>query len=470
MTMPTWSVAEIVQRTHGTLLWGDASQPVCGVSTDSRTVPGGALFVALRGEQFDGNYFATAALKRGAAAVLLAEAQCVASEQRGASSAGILVADTQVALQACALAQRQQFPGPVVAITGSNGKTTVKEMTAAVLQQRYSVCKAVGNLNNHIGVPLALLQLETTHDVAVLELGMNHLGEIRQLCTMALPDIGVITNIGLAHVGYLGSIERIQQAKGELLEALDPASVAIVNADDPRARALGQHAPGRLLTFGQTPDADIRGWVRADLGLEGSLCTLEIDGVTYDVALSVLGAHQLMNALAAAAVGVALHVPPTAIVTGLQSYRGMYGRMLVKHGVGGVTLVDDTYNASPQSVAAALHALAHTRGPGRRLAVLGDMLELGEHGPALHEAMGTLVAQSGVHELITVGQLAQHLAEGAQTAGMAAACIHRTLACDEAVAVLTTLRRTGDVILVKGSRGMALERLVHALTEPAGEA
>src|SRR5262249_20655400 len=307
--MPTWSVAEIVQRAQGVLVWGEAQQQVRGVSTDSRTVPAGALFVALRGESFDGHQFAATALQCGAAAVLLSDARCVVDCHASTASAGICVADTHEALQALALAQRRQFSGTVVAITGSNGKTTVKEMTAAVLQQRYATCKALGNLNNHIGVPLALLQLEATHQVAVLELGMNHLGEIRRLCELALPHIGVITNIGLAHVGHVGSIERIQQAKGELIEALDAASVAIVNADDPRALVLGRQAPGRLLTFGQGSEADIRGWVRADRGLEGVLCTIVLNDTAYEVALPVLGAHQVLNALAAAAVGVAMHVP-----------------------------------------------------------------------------------------------------------------------------------------------------------------
>jgi UDP-N-acetylmuramoyl-tripeptide--D-alanyl-D-alanine ligase len=468
--MPTWNVAEVVQRTQGILVWGDPQRQVQGVSTDSRTVPAGALFVALRGEHFDGHQFATMALQRGAAAVLLSDVRCVADCQAStATSAGIRVADTQKALQALALAQRRQFPGTVVAITGSNGKTTVKEMTAAVLQQRYATCKALGNLNNHIGVPLALLQLEAAHQVAVLELGMNHLGEIRRLCELALPHIGVITNIGLAHVGYVGSIERIQQAKGELIEALDATSVAIVNADDPRTLALGRRAPGRLLTFGQGPEADIRGWVRADRGLEGVLCTIVLDDTAYEVALPVLGAHQVLNALAAAAVGVAMHVPVAAIIAGLQSYHGMYGRMMVRRGVGGVTLIDDTYNASPQSMRAALQCLGHTRAAGRRLAVLGDMLELGARGPALHTEVGVLVAQSGVQELITVGPLAQHIAQGAQGAGMSTACIHMTTQPEDAVALLRSLRRAGDVMLLKGSRGMAMERLVRDLTEPEGD-
>src|SRR5215471_8172830 len=459
--MPTWSVAEIVQRTQGVLVWGERQRQVQGVSTDSRTVPAGALFVALRGESFDGHQFAATALQRGAAAVLFSDTRCVVDCHASTASAGIRVADTQEALQALALAQRRQFPGTVVAITGSNGKTTVKEMTAAVLQQRYATYKARGNLNNHIGVPLALLQIEATHQVAVLELGMNHLGEIRRLCELALPHIGVITNIGLAHVGHVGSIERIQ--------ALNAASVAIVNADDPRALALGRQASGRLLTFGQGSEADIRGWVRADRGLEGVLCTIVLNDTAYEVALPVLGAHQVLNALAAAAVGVAMHVPAADIVAGLQSYHGMYGRMMVRRGAGGVTLIDDTYNASPQSMQAALQCLGHTRAGGRRLAVLGDMLELGDRGPALHEEVGVLVAQSGVQELITFGPLAQHIAEGAQDAGMSTSCIHTTTQPEDAVALLRSLRRAGDVMLLKGSRGMAMERLVQALTEPEGD-
>jgi UDP-N-acetylmuramoyl-tripeptide--D-alanyl-D-alanine ligase len=439
------------------------------VSTDSRTVRAGELFVALPGEHFDGHQFIATALQRGAAAIMLSDMRCVAPNQViAATSAGMLVADSQGALQECALAQRRQFSGTVIAITGSNGKTTVKEMTAAVLQQCYATYKAPGNLNNHIGVPLALLQLEATHQVAVLELGMNHLGEIRRLCEIALPHIGIIANIGLAHVGYVGSIERIQQAKGELIAALDTSSIAIVNADDSRALALGRQAPGRLLTFGQGREADIRGWVREDRGLEGILCTLVLHDTACEVALPVLGSHQLMNALAAAAVGVVMHVPAADIVTGLQSYHGMYGRMGVKRGQDDVTLIDDTYNASPQSMQAALQCLAHTRVAGRRLAVLGDMLELGDSAPMLHEEVGVLVAQSGVQQLITFGPLAQHIAHGAQRSGMTTACIHMTTQPEDAVALLQSLRRPGDVILLKGSRGMAMERLVHALAEHEG--
>lgn len=469
--MPAWTLAAIAQHTHGSLLQGESAARVQGISTDSRTVQDGQLFLALRGDHFDGHQFLAMALARGATALLISEAGALSqalSTRDGAAPAIIQVPDTQQALQDLALAHRQQFAGTIVAITGSSGKTTVKEMTAAVLQTRLRTLKSPGNLNNHLGVPLALLGLEDTHQVAVLEMGMNHLGEIQRLCDIALPHIGVITNIGLAHVGHLGSIERVQQAKGELIDSLDVASVAIVNADDPRALALGMRAPGRVMTFGQSPEADIRGWIHEDRGLQGTQCVLQLHEHPWHVTLAVPGAHQLMNALAAAAVGVALELDPEEIVAGLHTYRGMYGRMHVRHGQHGVTLIDDTYNANPQSMQAALHCLAHTPVAGQRVAVLGDMLELGVTAPALHEDIGTLVAQSAIDQLITVGPLAHHIAHGAQRAGMMTRHIHAIPTQEEALAVLQALVRPGDVILLKGSRGMALERLVQALAAEEG--
>jgi UDP-N-acetylmuramoyl-tripeptide--D-alanyl-D-alanine ligase len=380
----------------------------------------------------------------------------------------IQVVDTLVALQDLARAWRRRFQGTVVAITGSNGKTTVKEMTAAVLQRRYHTFKAYGNLNNHIGLPLTLLRMDLTHEVAVFELGMNHLGEIRHLGAMVQPHIGVITNIGLAHVGLLGSVERIQQAKGELLETLDPAGIAIVNADDPRALALGARAPGRVITFGQAGEADVRGRLQEDCGLHGLRCELRLAESTWEVRLRTPGAHNLQNALAAAAVGTALHVPAVDMVAGLQAYGGMYGRLATRRGRGEVTLVDDTYNANPHSVRAALDFLARLPTAGRRVAVLGDMLELGDSAPALHREVGAQVARSQVHHLIVLGALAQDIAQGARQAGMAPTQIHVAADQQEVLALLEHVQRPGDMILLKGSRGMAMERLVHALAVDEG--
>jgi UDP-N-acetylmuramoyl-tripeptide--D-alanyl-D-alanine ligase len=467
--MYPWPLADIVQHTHGTLLQGDAQLRVSGVSTDSRLVKVGDLFVALRGERVDGHQFVAAAVQRGAVAVLISAVQPTASAVDDLSVAIILVRDTLQALQDLARAQRRQFHGTVVAITGSNGKTTAKELTAAVLQTRFATFKSPGNLNNHIGLPLALLHLASTHEIAVCEMGMNHLGEIRLLCDIAQPHLGVVTNIALAHVGYVGSLERIQQAKGELIAALDPTGVAIVNADDPRTLALGKQAPCRVITFGTAETAMVRGRVRADHGLHGVQCLVDIDGAARDVHLHLPGTHNLMNALAAAAVGVALQVPAAAIVAGLQTYRGMYGRLAIRRGQEDVTLIDDTYNANPDSMRVALELLARVPVSGHRLAVLGDMLELGDAAPALHHEVGVLVHRSGVHHLIVLGQLARYIAQGAQEAGLTAERIHYAASQEEALTLLKRLQGPHDVVLVKGSRGMAMEHLVQALAGDAGE-
>ena len=466
--MPAWSIADVVESTHGTLLRGEAQQTVHGVTTDSRGMQGGELFVALRGEHFDGHHFAAAALQQGAAAVLVADTTAVPTSS-AMPGAVILVEDTLAALQDLARAHRRHFHGTVVAITGSNGKTTVKELAASVLRQRYNIYKASGNLNNHIGVPLTLLGMELSPEVAVLEMGMNHLGEIRDLCAIAQPHIGVITNVALAHVGYVGSLDAIQQAKGELIESLDASGIAIVNADDPRTLALGRRAQGRVLTFGRASDATVRGHIATDRGLQGLECVVELDGAPWEVRLMLPGAHQLLNALAAATVGVALQVPAAAIVEGLQAYHGMYGRMAIRQGQDGTVLIDDTYNANPDSMQAALRFLAQVPAAGRRLAVLGDMLELGEEAPALHRDIGALVSQSGVAHVIALGPLAQHIATGARDAGMAAGAVHCVADRDEALAVVRRLQRPQDIILLKGSRGMAMEHLVTALAAAAGD-
>jgi UDP-N-acetylmuramoyl-tripeptide--D-alanyl-D-alanine ligase len=470
--MQGWCIADLVRHTQGTLLQGEAQQQVQGFSTDSRTVQDGDVFIALRGERFDGHQFLPTAVAQGAVAVIVAEPIALPSALRspsGATPAVIRVVDTERALQELALAHRQHFTGTVVAITGSNGKTTVKEMTARVLAVAFATYKAPGNLNNHIGVPLALLGLPLSVRAAVFELGMNHLGEIRRLRALTLPHIGVITNIGLAHVGYLGSITQIQQAKGELLEGLDASGVAIVNADDPRTLALGQKAPGRVLTFGQDAAADVRGWLLEDQGLQGIRCALSLQGRVWELNLQVPGKHQLLNALAALAVGVAMQVPTERMVTALQRYRGIYGRLTVRHGRHETVVLDDTYNANPHSMQVALQCLAQTSGAGQRVAVLGDMLELGDAGPALHQEVGTWVAQTAVDRLITLGPLATCIADGAQQAGLAAARIHRVTSQQEALAVLASVLRPHDIVLLKGSRGMALEHLVQALITDEGE-
>ena len=471
--MPTWRVADLVDWASGTLLRGDDRQDVCGVSTDSRTVRAGNVFIALRGKRFDGHGFLEDAVRRGAACVMVSHNACL-GEALGASNGAhpsvIGVANTEKALQDLATAHRRTFQGSVVAVTGSNGKTTVKEMAASVLQSWFSTHKTSGNLNNHIGVPLAVLGLDLLKRVLVLELGMNHLGEISRLCEIAQPDVGVITNIGLAHLGGLGSIEAIQQAKGELTASLHSKGVAIVNADDPRALALGRQSAARLMTFGRSQDADVRGWVRENLGLGGTRCCVVLGGEKHDVWLRVPGTHQIMNALAAAAVGVASEIPEKRILWGLQRYRGVHGRLAMRRGRDDVWLIDDTYNANPQSVRVALRFLADLPGAGRRIAVLGDMLELGENGPALHREIGSAVCNADIHTLVALGPTAQYIAHGAHRAGMNCHRIHHTHSQQEVLDLLNEIVQPRDVILLKGSRGMAMERLVEALAEDPGTA
>ena len=469
--MPTWRVADLAHWAHGTLLRGDERQNVCGISTDSRTVQAGNVFVALRGERFNGHRFVPDAIQRGAAGVMVSDianlSEAVLNGNETAPAV-IWVADTEKALQDLAIAHRQQFQGSVVAVTGSNGKTTVKEMIAGVLQTWFSTHKSSGNLNNHIGVPLAMLGLDVLKRAMVLELGMNHMGEISRLCEIAQPDVGVITNIGLAHLGCLGSVEAIQQAKGELTASLDASGVAIVNADDPRALALGKQSAGRLITFGQTNRADVRGWVQENLGLAGTQCCVLLNGVTHELRLHVPGSHQVMNALAAAAVGIAFGVPENRIVWGLEHYRGVHGRLAMRRGQEDVWLIDDTYNANPQSMQAALNFLAGLPGTGRHIAVLGDMLELGEDGPTFHQEIGSLVSQTNVHTLIALGPAAEHIARGAHRAGMEHDRIYHTTKQQEVLSLLTQLMQPQDVVLLKGSRGMAMEHLVKALVAKPG--
>ena len=471
--MTTWRVAELVDWAGGTLLRGDEQQDVWGVSTDSRTVQAGNVFVALRGERFDGHGFVDDAVRRGAACVVVSDTARLTPTHPATNEAdtGVIgVADTEKALQDLATAHRRTYQGSVVAVTGSNGKTTVKEMIAGVLQCWLSIHKTSGNLNNHIGVPLAVLSLERLKRVLVLELGMNHLGEIGRLCEIAQPDVGVITNIGQAHLGGLGSVDAIQQAKGELTASLPPTGVAIVNGDDPRALALGRQSAARLLTFGQSQHADVRGWVRENLGLGGTRCRVVLGGHTHDVRLRVPGTHQIMNALAAAAVGMTFDVPEERIVWALQRHRGVQGRLAVRRGRDDVWLIDDTYNANPQSMQAALGFLASVPGAGRRIAVLGDMFELGETGPALHQEIGSTVSNAGIHTLIALGTNARCIAHGARQAGMACHRIHHAQSQQEVLDVLGEIAQPCDVILFKGSRGMAMEHLVEALADDPGAA
>jgi UDP-N-acetylmuramoyl-tripeptide--D-alanyl-D-alanine ligase len=355
------------------------------------------------------------------------------------------------------------LPVSVVAITGSNGKTTTKELTAAVVARRYPTLASRGNFNNEIGVPLSLFALDATHRWAVLELGMNHAGEIDRLARMCRPDIGVITNIGPVHLEGLGSMEAIMAAKGELLAHLPRGGVAILNADDPRVLQMERPAAVTPLLFGLSPSAQIRGQA---VRLEGMATAFQLvlPGGSLPVRIHAPGRFMVFNALAAAAVGHALGLAGEEIKAGLESFQPIGGRMLLLETRRGIHIIDDSYNANPVSMKAAAETLAALRRDRPGHLVCGDMLELGESATALHRSLGGHIAGFGFAGLYATGRFAAALADGAAAAGMAPAHIF-TGSRTELLKALTQRLRAGDWVLVKGSRGMAMETLVKNLKQ-----
>jgi len=419
-----------------------------GVTTDSRQVARGDLFVALRGERFDGHAFVDQALIAGAAAAMVDDAKRVSV----GDAALILVDDTLKALGQLAAAWRRRFELPLIAVTGSNGKTTVKEMIAQILREHVgedAVLATSGNLNNDIGVPLMLLRLRSHHRYAVIEMGMNHLGEIRYLTKMAAPSAALVNNAGTAHIGELGSRDAIAQAKGEIYEGLDDG-IALINADDSFADYWrGLNRARRVVDFGIDAAAAVRGRI------EGDALTVTTPTESYRVHVPLPGVHNLRNALAACAAAFALDIPGAAAVRGLEQFDGAKGRLQVKTGPGGARVIDDTYNANPDSMRAAIAVLAQSAAP--RVLVMGDMGELGVDAPQLHAELGEEARRSGIERLLTLGPLSAH---AARSFGAGASAFEDLEAlCAE----LPPLLAPGVTVLVKGSRFMRMERVVQRL-------
>lgn len=439
---------------------GDARAAFNGAAVDSRKVKPGNLFVALPGERVDGHEFVGAAFAAGATVVLVACAPAAVPP----GTAAIVVPDTLAALAALGKWRLAEHPVPVVGVTGSVGKTTTKDLIAAALGAQLRVLSNEGNLNSEIGLPLTLLRLEPDHEVAVLEMGMRGRGQIRQLCAIAPPKIGVITNILEVHLELLGSLENIAAAKAELLEALPADGVAVLNGDDPRARALGGKYGGMTILYGTDRSADV---AATDIHTQASGSTFDVvvggrlAPARAEIALPVPGRHNVLNAAAAVAVGLALGVPLERLRDGLERVRTSAMR-LETFAVGGITVINDAYNASPASMRAALTVLRDVAG-GRKVAVLGNMLELGPLSREWHRDVGAAVVAVNCDQLITVGDLAAFIAEGARAAGMREDAVTVCRSNGEAVAVLNDLLRPGDTVLVKGSRGMQMEEIVAAL-------
>lgn len=450
-----WDLQIIAQLTAGRLAPAGAKATVSGISSDSRTVREGELFVPLRGANFDGHDFLSQAVRQGAVACLSEELVA------GLPVPVIMVEDTLRALGDLAAGRRQEFDIPVVGVTGSSGKTTTKEMLASILSQVSSGLKTEGNFNNLIGLPQTLFRLDASHHWVVLEMGMSARGEIARLAEISVPDVGIITNVGEAHLETLHGLDGVARAKGELYVTLRPGATAVINADDERVVRLPVANGVRRLLYGLGLEAQVRGelvMVGGD-SVSFELCLAE---GRWPVRLQVAGRHNVHNALAAAAAATALGISGSMIAQGLEAFRTIAGRMEALHLESGVTLLADTYNANPLSVKAALLALDEMGGCGTRVAVLGDMLELGSQAVALHREVGAEVAKRA-DLLIALGGLAGAVAEGARQAGLPETQIRIVPSHEEAVVVLQELLRPGDRVLVKGSRGMRMERICGAL-------
>jgi UDP-N-acetylmuramoyl-tripeptide--D-alanyl-D-alanine ligase len=447
------TLAEFARLAGGRLAGAD--RPYTEVVSDTRTLRAGELFVALRGPNFNGNEFIAAAAAGGAAGAL------VDAEQR-LSLAQIVVPDTQAALTAAARAWRAEFRGAVVGVAGSNGKTTTKEMTAAILAEAGPCLATRGNLNNHIGVPLTLLRLTAEERFAVIEVGSNHPGEVAQLVELARPTVGLITNAGAEHLEGFGSLEGVARAEGEMVAGLSPSATAVINADDEFAPLWRSLTSAQVVTFGVRAVADYRASeVQAEVGAAGftTRFRLTAPGGAVAIRLNLGGAHNVANALAAAAAAAVAGARLEHIVAGLAAVRAVPGRLEFRASAGGAWLIDDSYNANPSSVRAAIEVLGTLS--GRRWLVLGDMAELGASAPEEHAQVGEFARHAGIERLYASGTLAARAAQAFGAGGCAFADVP---ALTEALRAALATAGPEVRVLIKGSRVNRLERVVAALT------
>lgn len=461
--MAEFTLTEVLQALPEAKVLQYQGEKFENITTDTRKIAPGALFVALKGERFNGEDFAAQAVEAGAAGVL------VSSSYEGAVDlpATIIqaVGDTQRAYQQLAGFWRQKFQIPVIAITGSNGKTTTKDMTASVLAAKFPVLKTQANFNNEIGLPYTLLQLNEMHRAAVVEIGMRGLNQISTLAPFAAPSIGIVTNVGETHIELLGSIENIAKAKAELVEAIPAGGTVILNNDNPYTAAMKDKAAEgvMVITFGIEKDADIKAENLVSNEHSTSFdCRIGRSGETCQLTIPMLGRHNVSNALAAVAAGYCLGLTAQEIARGLSELH-MTGMRFECRKLGEYNIINDAYNASPMSMEASLATLHElTAAKGRRaIAVLGDMLELGHVAVAAHRKVGAQAVGAGVAAVVTLGEMGHEIAAGASEAGLGA-----VFACDthqQAAEQLKALLMPGDTVLFKGSRGMAMEKIIDLI-------
>ncbi|NBQ84534.1 MAG: UDP-N-acetylmuramoyl-tripeptide--D-alanyl-D-alanine ligase [Methylophilaceae bacterium] len=440
-------LSEIALATKGKVLGADVE--INSVGTDSRAIESGQLFVALKGENFDGHDYAAQSLQQGACAVM------VSQEVAGPA---VLVKDTRLALGDLSAYWRNKFSMPVVAITGSNGKTTVKEMLASILKvaagDDAKVLATQGNLNNDIGLPLTMLKIEQQHEYAVLEMGMNHRGEIRYLTKLAKPNVALVNNAGSAHIGELGSYEAIAEAKGEIFEGLAKDGIAIINADDVFADFWKKlAAQNKQMTFGLNQQANVSARYQLNVMNSNIQMTTPIGNVNFD--LPAPGEHNVRNALAAATAALALNVPLNKIAEGLTHFAGVKGRLQSKAGFAGAKVIDDTYNANPLSMKAAIDVLAGNQ--GTRIFVMGDMAELGDDAAEMHAEIGAYAKAAKIQTFYALGQLTPEATKAFGASGKHFESV------ETLVDALREEMNSNVTVLVKGSRSARMERVVDLI-------
>lgn len=457
---------ELAVASGGRLTAGPPETRVDRFAIDSRRVRTGDLFIALRGARFDGHRFIPEAVRKGAAGVVVSDLSSVGSDAGAPGSPFVIAApDTTRALQRIGRFVRRRSSARVIAITGSIGKTTTKELVARLLAGTYRVFRSEGNLNNQIGLPWSLLELRHEPEIAVVEMGMNHAGEIRTLVEVAEPDVRVWTNVAEVHSAFFDSIEAIADAKAEILEGATPDTQLVANAGDPRVMARTADFPGRITTFGIETAADVTAAEVRSLGLRGMAATLRTPAGSAAVRTPLLGYGQLANVAAAVAVAGRFDAPLDRLAARVADCAPQPRRGQVIE-AGGVTIVDDTYNSSPAALRTMLDAVGRESAYARRVAVLGEMLELGARSAALHEACGRAAVESGFNVLIAVGGApAEAMANGARGGGLESAAVATFATSAEAAEPAAAIVRDGDVALVKGSRGIGMDRIVDRLRE-----
>lgn len=454
--MQTMTIDDILKATGGELLSGERNKEIADITTDSRKAAEGVLFIPIIGEKFDGHEFIKASFDLGASAALTQE-----ETELSIDKTIVKVEDTFKALGDIAGYYKEKYNVPTVAVTGSVGKTTTKDILASVLSQKYNTLKTQGNFNNEIGLPLTIFGLEKEHEAAVLEMGMNHFGEIERLASIGRPDVAVITNIGQSHIENLGSREGIFKAKMEITKLFTKDNTLIVNGDDDflsKAKGMGEY---KVVYYGiKNPDNDIYAKDIENNGLDGIRFTAVVGGVEYKTEITVPGEHNVYNALAAICVGREFGVPMDKIIEGIKSFKPTKMRMAIED-FEGIKIINDCYNASPDSIKAALGVLGDIKNM-RRIAVLGDVLEMGDFAKDAHYALGKAVKDSGIDLLVTAGENMKYLAQGARDNGM-----ENVISFDKTLEVCSYIKtevKRGDAVLIKASRGMRFEEVYDTIT------